>query len=180
MQKNRIQGIGHQIKGTVREGLGKLIGDAKLQHDGSDERHDGEHALGVAERQVVDRCLAEQRAIDAAGVQHQPDFGMIKRQLANDKGTAAFGIDPAHRAIAEHGEQDDAADGEPEDTCEQAADAATLAAWRDRIVFGVVTERLNSDGSTAARLSASWSIIGVASARRLIGHTTSQRSANAV
>lgn len=42
MQKNRIQGIGHQIKGTVREGLGKLIGDAKLQHDGAGERQDGE------------------------------------------------------------------------------------------------------------------------------------------
>lgn len=38
MQKDRIEGIGHQIKGAFKEGVGKLIGDAKLQHDGANER----------------------------------------------------------------------------------------------------------------------------------------------
>jgi uncharacterized protein YjbJ (UPF0337 family) len=42
MQKDRIEGIGHQIKGAFKEGLGKIIGDAKLQHDGANERHGGE------------------------------------------------------------------------------------------------------------------------------------------
>ena len=31
MESNRIEGIGHQVKGAVMEGLGKAIGDAKLR-----------------------------------------------------------------------------------------------------------------------------------------------------
>jgi len=34
----RIEGIGHQVKGAVMEGLGVAIGDAKLAADGSAER----------------------------------------------------------------------------------------------------------------------------------------------
>jgi hypothetical protein len=29
MESNRIEGIGHQVKGAVMEGLGKAIGDEK-------------------------------------------------------------------------------------------------------------------------------------------------------
>ena len=33
MESNRIEGIGHQVKGAVIEGLGKAIGDAKLSRE---------------------------------------------------------------------------------------------------------------------------------------------------
>ena len=42
MDKNQIEGIGHQLKGALKEGLGKLIGDAKFTSDGSAERISGE------------------------------------------------------------------------------------------------------------------------------------------
>jgi uncharacterized protein YjbJ (UPF0337 family) len=45
MDKNRIEGIGHQLKGTVKEGLGKIIGDAKLTAEGSTEREAGAAAV---------------------------------------------------------------------------------------------------------------------------------------
>ncbi len=41
MDTNRIEGIGHQIKGTLKEKFGKLIGDAKLTADGAAERATG-------------------------------------------------------------------------------------------------------------------------------------------
>ncbi|MGO9744252.1 MAG: CsbD family protein [Roseiarcus sp.] len=43
MKDNRIVGIGHQVKGALEEGLGKVIGDAKLVADGTAER-----AVGAA------------------------------------------------------------------------------------------------------------------------------------
>ena len=42
MESNRIEGIGHQVKGAVMEGLGKAIGDAKLAADGAAERAIGD------------------------------------------------------------------------------------------------------------------------------------------
>lgn len=50
MDKNRIAAIGHQLKGTLKEGLGKIIGDAKLAADGATEREVGEtqNAAGAA------------------------------------------------------------------------------------------------------------------------------------
>jgi uncharacterized protein YjbJ (UPF0337 family) len=41
MDKERIEGIGLQLKGTLKAGLGKIIGDAKLTADGSAEREAG-------------------------------------------------------------------------------------------------------------------------------------------
>ena len=50
MDKDRIEGIGHQVKGAVKEGLGRIIGDAKLQADGTAERASGkvQNAIGGA------------------------------------------------------------------------------------------------------------------------------------
>ena len=45
MESNRIEGIGHQVKGAVMEGLGKAIGDAKLAADGAAERAIGDETL---------------------------------------------------------------------------------------------------------------------------------------
>jgi len=50
MDKDRLEGIGHQIKGVVMESVGKIIGDAKLQADGAAERAAGraQNAIGSA------------------------------------------------------------------------------------------------------------------------------------
>ena len=48
MDKNRIEGIGHQIMGTFKEGLGKIIGDAKLTADGTAEKSVGEAQSAAA------------------------------------------------------------------------------------------------------------------------------------
>jgi uncharacterized protein YjbJ (UPF0337 family) len=42
MDRTYIDAIGRQFKGTLKEGLGKVIGDAKLTADGSAERIAGE------------------------------------------------------------------------------------------------------------------------------------------
>jgi uncharacterized protein YjbJ (UPF0337 family) len=42
MDRSRAEAIGHQLKGTLKEGLGKIIGDAKLTADGAAEREAGE------------------------------------------------------------------------------------------------------------------------------------------
>jgi len=41
MDKNRIVGSGKQIKGAIKEAVGKIVGDAKLQVDGKAERAEG-------------------------------------------------------------------------------------------------------------------------------------------
>ncbi len=50
MDKDRLEGIGHQIKGVFMESVGKIIGDAKLQADGAAERAAGraQNAIGNA------------------------------------------------------------------------------------------------------------------------------------
>ena len=65
MDKDRIEGIGHQVKGAVKEGLGRIIGDAKLEADGTAERASGkvQNAIGSARDEARD-ARANQ---DAAG-----------------------------------------------------------------------------------------------------------------
>lgn len=41
MDKDRIIGAGKQIVGSVKEGFGKLIGDARLQADGKAMQAEG-------------------------------------------------------------------------------------------------------------------------------------------
>ena len=41
MDKNRIVGSAKQIKGSIKEAVGKVIGDAKLQVDGKADRAEG-------------------------------------------------------------------------------------------------------------------------------------------
>jgi uncharacterized protein YjbJ (UPF0337 family) len=49
MENARIEGIVHQVKGGVKESLGKAIGDAKLAADGAAERTigDAQNAAGT-------------------------------------------------------------------------------------------------------------------------------------
>ena len=44
MDQDRIEGVGHKVLGGLKEKLGKIIGDVKLQQDGAAERQRGEVA----------------------------------------------------------------------------------------------------------------------------------------
>jgi uncharacterized protein YjbJ (UPF0337 family) len=48
MDKDRIAGAAHEIKGSVKEAAGKAVGDAKLQSDGNSEKAAGkiQNAIG--------------------------------------------------------------------------------------------------------------------------------------
>jgi uncharacterized protein YjbJ (UPF0337 family) len=48
MDKDRIAGTAKQIKGSVKEAVGTVVGDAKLQSDGKAERTAGkiQNAVG--------------------------------------------------------------------------------------------------------------------------------------
>jgi uncharacterized protein YjbJ (UPF0337 family) len=50
MDKDRIEGIAHQVKGAVKQGVGKILGDQKLEADGTAEREAGrlQGAIGTA------------------------------------------------------------------------------------------------------------------------------------
>ncbi len=56
MDKDRIDGVGKQVAGTVKEGVGKLTGDAKLQTEGKAEKLAGkvQNAVGGAKDSVRD------------------------------------------------------------------------------------------------------------------------------
>ena len=41
MDKDRAEGIGHQIKGSVKEGIGHLTGDKKTEAEGAAEKAAG-------------------------------------------------------------------------------------------------------------------------------------------
>lgn len=48
MDKDRIAGTAKEIKGSVKEAIGKVVGDAKLQSDGKAEQTEGkiQNAIG--------------------------------------------------------------------------------------------------------------------------------------
>jgi uncharacterized protein YjbJ (UPF0337 family) len=48
MDKDRIVGAAHEVKGSVKEAAGKAVGDAKLQSDGNAEKTAGkiQNAIG--------------------------------------------------------------------------------------------------------------------------------------
>ena len=50
MDKDRIEGVAKQAKGTVKEVVGKAIGDAKLATDGKSDKVEGkiQNAFGGA------------------------------------------------------------------------------------------------------------------------------------
>lgn len=93
MDKNQIEGIGHQLKGALKEGLGKIIGDAKFTSDGSTERASGEAQYAAGEDKLV--------GIDAdriRGIGHQLK-GAVKEGLGNITGNPTL----AAEGIAERG-----------------------------------------------------------------------------
>ena len=87
MDKNHVEGIGHLIKGVVKEGLGKILGDAKLTSDGSAERASGEAQYAVGAGNLV--------GIDAdriKGIGHQLK-GALKEGLGNITGDSKLEVD---------------------------------------------------------------------------------------
>ena len=48
MDKDRIAGAAKEIKGSIKETIGKAVGDAKLQSDGQAEKVEGkvQNAIG--------------------------------------------------------------------------------------------------------------------------------------
>ncbi len=56
VDSNRVEGVGHQIKGSVKEAAGKVTGDAKLQAEGTAEKVAGkaQNAVGGAADSVRD------------------------------------------------------------------------------------------------------------------------------
>ena len=56
MDKDRVEGIGHQAKGAVKEAAGKLMGDKKTEAEGKAERVAGkvQNAVGGAKDAVRD------------------------------------------------------------------------------------------------------------------------------
>jgi len=56
MDKDRVKGTAHQAKGAVKEGVGKLTGDAKLKAEGKAEKTAGklQNAVGGAKDAVRD------------------------------------------------------------------------------------------------------------------------------
>ena len=56
MDKDRIEGVAQQAKGSVKEALGKVTGDAKLEGEGKAEKNAGkvQHAAGSAKDAVRD------------------------------------------------------------------------------------------------------------------------------
>ncbi|MDQ7250833.1 CsbD family protein [Dongia sedimenti] len=56
MDKDRIKGTAHQAKGAVKEGIGKVTGDAKLETEGKAEKAAGkvQNAVGGMKDAVRD------------------------------------------------------------------------------------------------------------------------------
>ncbi|WP_341895807.1 CsbD family protein [Ferrovibrio terrae] len=56
MDKDRIEGTAKQIKGNLKEGVGRLTGDAKLKTEGKADQVEGklQNAVGGAKDAVRD------------------------------------------------------------------------------------------------------------------------------
>jgi uncharacterized protein YjbJ (UPF0337 family) len=56
MDNDRVEGIGHQIKGSVKEGVGHVTGDKKTEAEGAAEKAAGkvQNAVGGAKDSVRD------------------------------------------------------------------------------------------------------------------------------
>jgi uncharacterized protein YjbJ (UPF0337 family) len=120
MESNRLEGIGHQVKGVLKEGLGKIIGDAKLTADGAAERvvGDAQNTAGPEGGRVI--------GIDTdriAGVGHQ-FAGAVKEGLGNLSGNPELVAEGT--AERDAGKQQNAAGG-ARDTAREVTEAAQSA-----------------------------------------------------
>ena len=56
VDQNRVEGVGHQIKGAIKEGVGKVTGNAETQAEGAAEKTGGkaQETIGNAKDTVRD------------------------------------------------------------------------------------------------------------------------------
>lgn len=56
MDEDRLKGMGNQIKGAVKEGVGKVTGDAKTEAEGKADKAKGkvQNAVGGAKDEARD------------------------------------------------------------------------------------------------------------------------------
>ncbi len=56
MDKDRVAGIGNQVKGSIKEAAGKVVGDAKLEAEGAADKAHGkvQNAVGGAKDALRD------------------------------------------------------------------------------------------------------------------------------
>jgi uncharacterized protein YjbJ (UPF0337 family) len=47
MDKDRIEGVAHQVKGSIKEAIGKVTGDTKTEAEGKVEKTGGKVQEGV-------------------------------------------------------------------------------------------------------------------------------------
>ncbi len=91
MDNDRIEGIGHQVRGVVKRAFGRMIGDAKMTTDGVAGKSDGDAQVAAAPTtgQVI--------GVDAdriKGVVHQLE-GALKQGIGSlmaDAGLRQAGI----------------------------------------------------------------------------------------
>ena len=117
MDSNRLEGIGHQVKGVLKEGIGKIIGDAKLTADGAAERAAGQ-AQNVAAPEGESVIGIDTDRI--AGVGHQLK-GAVKEGLGNLAGKPELVAEGT--AERDAGKQQNAVGG-ARDTAREAAQSA--------------------------------------------------------
>jgi uncharacterized protein YjbJ (UPF0337 family) len=57
MDKDRVEGAGHQVKGSVKEAVGKMTGDKKTQASGAAEKAAGkvQNAVGGAKDAIKEK-----------------------------------------------------------------------------------------------------------------------------
>ena len=59
MDKDRPTGIGHQVKGAVKEGAGKVTGNQRLKAEGAAEKTGGKVQEGVGKGKDAVRDVAD-------------------------------------------------------------------------------------------------------------------------
>ncbi len=95
MNNERIEGMTHQVKGALKEGLGTLIGDSKLATDGATERASGQAQAARASRGEQVAGIDTDRL---KGIGHQLR-GTLKAGLGNLLGNPQLEAD----GVAEQG-----------------------------------------------------------------------------
>lgn len=73
MSDNRVEGAGHKVSGSIKEGFGKLTGNTKLQAEGAAEKAGGavQNAAGKAQDAVTGepRVFADHDRVEGSGRQ---------------------------------------------------------------------------------------------------------------
>ena len=59
MDKDRAAGVGHQVKGAVKEAAGKVSGDGQLQAKGAAEKTGGKVQQGMGKGKDAVRDVAD-------------------------------------------------------------------------------------------------------------------------